>query len=86
MARGALRAAAAGPWGDRTQCHLYADPDTQGRPSGNARVTRLVHGASRGRTLVNLFIAKAIGRGSTELAAFDAALIGAGVANFNVIP
>jgi len=35
--------------------------------------------------LVNVFVAKAIGRGSTELAAFDAALIRAGVANFNVI-
>jgi arginine decarboxylase len=34
---------------------------------------------------MNLYLAKAIGRGSTELAAFDAALIGAGVANFNLI-
>ena len=34
---------------------------------------------------MKLYIAKAIGRGSTELAAFDAALVGAGVANFNLI-
>jgi arginine decarboxylase len=34
---------------------------------------------------MNLYLAKAIGRGSTELAAFDAALVGAGVANFNLI-
>ncbi len=34
---------------------------------------------------MRLYLAKAVGRGSTELAAFDAALIGAGVANFNLI-
>ena len=34
---------------------------------------------------MKLYLAKAIGRGSTELAAFDAALVGAGVANFNLI-
>lgn len=34
---------------------------------------------------MKLYMAKAVGRGSTELAAFDAALVGAGVANFNVI-
>jgi arginine decarboxylase len=34
---------------------------------------------------VKLYLAKAIGRASTELAAFDAALVGAGVANFNLI-
>jgi arginine decarboxylase len=34
---------------------------------------------------VKLYVAKSIGRGSTELAAFDAALVGAGVANFNII-
>jgi arginine decarboxylase len=34
---------------------------------------------------MKLYIAKAIGRGSTQLAAFDAALVGAGVANFNLI-
>lgn len=34
---------------------------------------------------MKLFVARAIGRGSTELAAFDAALVSAGVANFNVI-
>jgi arginine decarboxylase len=34
---------------------------------------------------MQLYLAKAVGRGSTELAAFDAALMGAGVANFNLI-
>ncbi len=34
---------------------------------------------------MRLFLAKAIGRGSTPLAAFDAALVGAGVANFNLV-
>jgi arginine decarboxylase len=34
---------------------------------------------------MKLYLAKTIGRGSTELAAFDAALVGAGVANFNLI-
>ena len=34
---------------------------------------------------MKLFVASAIGRGSTELSAFDAALVGAGVANFNLI-
>jgi arginine decarboxylase len=34
---------------------------------------------------MKLQLAKSIGRGSTELAAFDAALVGAGVANFNLI-
>jgi arginine decarboxylase len=34
---------------------------------------------------MKIYVAKAIGRGTTELSAFDAALVGAGVANFNVI-
>ena len=34
---------------------------------------------------MKLYLAKAVGRGGTELAAFDAALVGAGVANFNLI-
>jgi arginine decarboxylase len=34
---------------------------------------------------MKLFVAAAVGRGSTELAAFDDALIQAGVANFNLI-
>jgi arginine decarboxylase len=34
---------------------------------------------------VHLYLASAIGRGSTELGAFDAALVGAGVANLNLI-
>jgi arginine decarboxylase len=34
---------------------------------------------------VDLYLASAIGRGSTELGAFDAALVGAGVANLNLI-
>src|SRR5262245_13933136 len=34
---------------------------------------------------MKLYLATAIGRGSTQLAAFDAALFGAGVANLNVI-
>jgi arginine decarboxylase len=34
---------------------------------------------------MRLYLAKAVGRGTTELAAFDAALVGAGVANFNLI-
>jgi arginine decarboxylase len=34
---------------------------------------------------MKLYVAKAIGRGTTELSAFDAALVGAGVANFNLI-
>jgi arginine decarboxylase len=34
---------------------------------------------------MKLQLAKSIGRGSTELAAFDAALVGAGAANFNLI-
>jgi arginine decarboxylase len=32
-----------------------------------------------------LYLAKAVGRGHTELSAFDAALVGAGVANYNLI-
>lgn len=34
---------------------------------------------------MTLYMAKAVGRGSTELAAFDAALVGAGAADFNLI-
>jgi arginine decarboxylase len=34
---------------------------------------------------MELYLSSAVGRGSTELSAFDAALIGAGVANFNLI-
>ena len=34
---------------------------------------------------MTLYMAKAVGRGSTELAAFDAARFGAGVADFNLI-
>lgn len=34
---------------------------------------------------LDLFLASAVGRGRTELSAFDAALIGAGVANFNLV-
>ncbi len=34
---------------------------------------------------MTIYLAKAVGRGSTELAAFDAALVAAGVANFNLI-
>jgi arginine decarboxylase len=34
---------------------------------------------------MKLYVSTAIGRGSTELSAFDAALIDAGVANFNLI-
>ena len=34
---------------------------------------------------MTIYIATAVGRGSTELGAFDAALVGAGVANFNLI-
>ncbi len=34
---------------------------------------------------MKLYLAKAVGRGSTKLAAFEAALIGAGVANSNLI-
>jgi arginine decarboxylase len=34
---------------------------------------------------MNIYLSTAVGRGSTELGAFDAALVGAGVANFNVI-
>jgi arginine decarboxylase len=34
---------------------------------------------------MQIYLAKAVGRGTTELAAFDAALVGAGVANFNLI-
>jgi arginine decarboxylase len=34
---------------------------------------------------MKLYLARAVGRGSTELAAFDAALVGVGVANFNLI-
>lgn len=34
---------------------------------------------------MTLYLAKAIGRGSTERSAFDAALVGAGVASYNLI-
>ena len=34
---------------------------------------------------MKIYLAKAIGQGTTELSAFDAALVGAGVANFNLI-
>jgi arginine decarboxylase len=34
---------------------------------------------------MKIYVARAVGRGSTELAAFDAALFGAGAANFNLI-
>jgi arginine decarboxylase len=34
---------------------------------------------------MKLYVAKAVGRAATELAAFDAALVRAGVANFNLI-
>ena len=34
---------------------------------------------------MEISVARAVGRGGTELSAFDAALIGAGVGNFNVI-
>jgi arginine decarboxylase len=34
---------------------------------------------------MKLYVATAVGRGATELAAFDAALVGAGVANFNLV-
>src|SRR5262245_11871721 len=34
---------------------------------------------------MKLFLASAVGRGSTELGAFDAALVAAGAANFNVV-
>lgn len=33
----------------------------------------------------HIYLAKSVGRGGTELAAFDAALVGAGVADFNLI-
>ena len=38
-----------------------------------------------GTERMKLYLATAVGRGGTELAAFDAALVGAGVANFNLI-
>ena len=34
---------------------------------------------------MKLYLASAIGRGSTELAAFDAARVGTGVANLNLV-
>lgn len=34
---------------------------------------------------LDIYLATAVGRGNTELGAFDAALVGAGVANFNLI-
>ena len=50
-----------------------------------AGLCRLSMLAPMGDERMKLYLANAIGRGSTELAAFDAALVGAGVANFNLI-
>lgn len=49
------------------------------------RVAAVGHARRMDRSRTQLPLAAAIGRGSTELAAFDAALVAAGVANFNLI-
>ena len=52
---------------------------------GNARVTPCLHSCWIGQITTPRYIARAIGRARTELAAFDAALVTVRVASYNLI-